>query len=65
MTTFGQSTGTGIVGMLAASPLAKGLFQRPIPESGGIGGGGGPYSSDELPEATGERFLATLRHELR
>ena len=34
VTVFGQSAGAGSVSMLAASPLARGLFQRAIAESG-------------------------------
>ena len=35
VTIFGESAGAAIVGMLAGSPVAKGLFQRAITESGG------------------------------
>jgi para-nitrobenzyl esterase len=34
VTIFGQSAGAGSVGILMASPVAKGLFQRAITESG-------------------------------
>jgi para-nitrobenzyl esterase len=36
VTIFGQSAGAMSVSLLAASPLAKGLFQRAIAESGGV-----------------------------
>jgi para-nitrobenzyl esterase len=35
VTIFGESAGGVSVSMLAASPAAKGLFQRAISESGG------------------------------
>ena len=35
VTIFGESAGAAIVGMLSGSPVAKGLFQRAIAESGG------------------------------
>jgi para-nitrobenzyl esterase len=35
VTIFGESAGAAIVGMLTGSPVAKGLFQRAITESGG------------------------------
>src|SRR5688572_20632364 len=35
VTIFGESAGAAIVGMLAGSPVAKGLFHRAITESGG------------------------------
>jgi para-nitrobenzyl esterase len=62
VTLFGQSSGAGVVAMLAASPLAKGLLQRAISESGGVSGGGGPYALPNLhvAETTGKRFLAML-----
>ena len=44
VTIFGQSAGAGSVSMLAASPLARGLFHRVIAESG---------SSFEPPKANG------------
>ena len=34
VTIFGESAGAAIVGMLAGSPVAKGLFQKAITESG-------------------------------
>ena len=34
VTLFGESAGSAIVGMLAGSPVARGLFQRAIAESG-------------------------------
>ena len=35
VTIFGESAGAAMVGMLSGSPVAKGLFQRAIAESGG------------------------------
>ena len=68
VTVFGQSAGGSTVGMLAASPLAKGLFQRAISESGDItssGLGGDAPLAGGLPglsaaEAVGKKFLAKL-----
>ncbi len=40
VTIFGESAGAAIVGMLAGSPVAKGLFQRAIAESGALDGAG-------------------------
>ncbi len=61
VTIFGQSAGGFTVGLLAVSPLAKGLFQRAISESGGIDDGA-PDDSLALPaaEAIGKRFLAQM-----
>ncbi len=56
VTIFGQSAGGGLVCRLAASPLAKGLFQRAISESGSLAGGGGLPAA----EAVGQSFLAQL-----
>jgi len=61
VTIFGESAGGFAVGLLAESPLAKGLFQRGISESGGIFVSAGPSSSDlRAAEASGERFLRKL-----
>lgn len=58
VTVFGESAGAVDIGMLLCSPLASGLFQRAIMESGPVLGLGYAHS---LPE--GERFgerVATL-----
>jgi para-nitrobenzyl esterase len=67
VTIFGESAGGVAVSMLAASPLAKGLFQRAISESGGnfqppkfaneAGLNGLPL---KLAEKEGEQFLTNL-----
>jgi para-nitrobenzyl esterase len=61
VTTFGQSSGGTAVAMLAASPLAKGLFQRAISESGSISSSG-VAGRPRLPaaEAIDRDFLARL-----
>jgi para-nitrobenzyl esterase len=73
VTIFGESAGGMAVSMLAASPEAKGLFQRAISESGGnLGppkkgaeGGAGPLTL-ESAEAVGKQFLDKLgAHDLR
>jgi para-nitrobenzyl esterase len=67
VTIFGESAGGYAVSMLAASPKAKGLFQRVISESGANftsprfaneGGLTGPPL--KVAEATGQSFLAKL-----
>src|SRR5438874_8010392 len=67
VTIFGESAGGIAVSMLAASPQAKGLFQRAISESGGSFGG--PKYTNEggvnvpplkVAEAKGQAFLARL-----
>ena len=58
VTIFGESAGGFSVGSLIASPLAKGLFQRAILESGtGIGGG---VSSRDDARAVALRFADSL-----
>jgi len=67
LTIFGESAGGISVSMLCASPLAKGLFEGAISESGGSfaparvdhEGGAGPPTLAEA-EKTGEAFLAKL-----
>ena len=68
VTIFGESAGGISVSMLAASPLAKGLFQRAISQSGGsfgpaqtgnIGGANVPPPLAD-GEAEGVAFLAKL-----
>jgi len=67
LTIFGESAGGISVSMLCASPLAKGLFEGAISESGGSfaparadhqSGVGSPTLTDA--EKTGEAFLAKL-----
>jgi len=67
VTIFGESAGGISVNMLTASPVAKGLFQRAISESGGSmappissGNAGGGVPVLALAEATGEKFLSGL-----
>lgn len=65
VTIFGESAGGISVSMLAASPLAKGLYQRAISESGGSltpprSGPGQGVPTLELAEETGRSFLASL-----
>jgi para-nitrobenzyl esterase len=67
VTIFGQSAGGVSVSMLAASPPAKGLFQRAISESGGSFGSA-KYANEEgvhvpplkVAETTGKTFLEKL-----
>ena len=49
VTLFGESAGGGSVNTLMASPLAKGLFQKAICESGG-GRANGPMAAPKLRE---------------
>lgn len=59
VTIFGQSAGGSSVGQLMVSPLARGLFQRAIGQSGGIGQGqGGRKLADA--EAAGATFAGAL-----
>jgi para-nitrobenzyl esterase len=67
VTIFGESAGGISVSMLAASPLAKGLFQRAISESGGSfapahrdAEGGENVPPLSVAEASGQKFLAKL-----
>jgi len=67
VTIFGESAGGISVSMLAASPLAKGLFAKAISESGGNFGSAkkddeGGLNMPTLPgaEAQGARFFQTL-----
>jgi para-nitrobenzyl esterase len=67
VTIFGESAGGIAVSMLAASPAAKGLFQRAISESGGSFGSA-KYSNEggvivpplKVAEAKGKAFLDKL-----
>ena len=55
VTIFGESAGAAMIGGLVGSPIAKGLFQRAIAESGHwMGLGMAPM----VPLATAERFAA-------
>jgi para-nitrobenzyl esterase len=67
VTIFGESAGGISVSMLAASPLAKGLFQRAISESGGsfapvrrANEGGENVQPLAVVERSGEAFLSKL-----
>jgi para-nitrobenzyl esterase len=67
VTIFGESAGGFAVSMLCASPLAKGLFQRAISESGGYfqppkyaNEGGQNGLPTKLAEKQGEQFLSSL-----
>jgi para-nitrobenzyl esterase len=58
VTIFGESAGGMSVGMLVASPMAKGLFQRAISESGGAVAP--TRGSLEMAEEQGREFLSKL-----
>ncbi len=67
VTIFGESAGGISVSMLAASPPAKGLFQRVISESGGsfaplkyANEGGQNVPPLKVAEAQGQAFLKKL-----
>jgi para-nitrobenzyl esterase len=67
VTIFGESAGGIAVSMLAASPVAKGLFQRAISESGGnfqppkfANEGGQNGMPEKLAEKQGQQFLKDL-----
>jgi para-nitrobenzyl esterase len=67
VTIFGESAGGIAVSMLAASPAARGLFQRAISESGGSFGsprfaneGGVNVPPLKVAEANGKAFLEKL-----
>ena len=65
VTIFGESAGGISISMLAASPLAKGLYQRAISESGGSltpphSGPGQGVPTLKTAEETGKAFLASL-----
>jgi para-nitrobenzyl esterase len=67
VTIFGESAGGISVSMLAASPLAKGLFQGAISQSGGSFGppqhvdeGGTNVPTLKVAEERGRRYLAKL-----
>jgi para-nitrobenzyl esterase len=58
VTIFGESAGGMSVGMLVASPMAKGLFQRAISESGGAVSP--TRGSLKMAEDQGKDFLSKL-----
>jgi para-nitrobenzyl esterase len=58
VTIFGESAGGMSVGMLVASPMAKGLFQRAISESGGAVSA--TRGSLKIAEDQGKDFLSKL-----
>jgi para-nitrobenzyl esterase len=60
VTIFGESAGSWSVNHLVASPLAKGLFQRAIGESGGAFGSMGTVFSKGEVENAGDAFAKTL-----
>ena len=67
VTIFGESAGGVSVSMLAASPLAKGLFQRAVSESGGSfaparisNEGGENVPPLSVAEASGAAFLSKI-----
>ncbi len=67
VTVFGESAGAISVSMLAASPLAKGLFHKAISQSGGAftpprlaDEGGHLTPAGSVAEAWGERFVASM-----
>jgi para-nitrobenzyl esterase len=57
VTIFGESAGSWSVNYLMAAPLAKGLFQRAIGESGGVFGG---VTKLEQVERSGSKFAASM-----
>lgn len=59
VTIFGQSAGGSAVGQLTISPLTRGLFQRAIAHSGGVGGGQGGRKLADAEQA-GVEFAASL-----
>ena len=56
VTIFGESAGSWSVNYLMATPLARGLFQRAIGESGGAFG---PMKTLAEVEASGQKFAAS------
>lgn len=59
VTIFGESAGGMSVGMLVTSPMAKGLFQRAISESGGAMGGDLKLNL-KTAEQQGKAYLSKL-----
>jgi para-nitrobenzyl esterase len=60
VTLFGESAGSFSVNAMMASPLARGLFQRAIGESGAFLGPELPLRSRAEAEEMGRRFAQTL-----
>ncbi len=61
VTIFGESAGSSAVSILMASPLARGLFQKGIGESGGaLGTGATSDSSLEVREKKDDVWVASL-----
>jgi para-nitrobenzyl esterase len=58
VTIFGESAGAKSVGFLVTSPMAKGLFQRAISESGGAAAP--PVLTLKEAEAQGKAYLSKL-----
>jgi len=56
VTVAGQSAGASDIASLITSPLAKGLFQRAIMESGGVAAGGGSPRTLAVAEDDGVKF---------
>jgi para-nitrobenzyl esterase len=61
VTIAGQSAGSFSVNALAASPVAKGLFQRVIAESGGMFNNDGRTLTLHAAEQTGVKIMTTLK----
>ncbi len=60
VTLFGQSAGGRCTWMHIASPWDRGLFQKAIVQSGGLGGGITRYPDIKQAESAGEKFLSYL-----
>jgi len=60
VTIFGESAGSMAVSTLLASPLAHGLFQKAIGESGAAFPGSDPMESKELREQKDAQWVTTL-----
>jgi para-nitrobenzyl esterase len=60
VTIFGESAGSFSVSALVASPLAKGLVQKAIGESGAFFGGGLSATDLASSEANGVKFAQSL-----
>jgi para-nitrobenzyl esterase len=61
VTVFGQSAGSHDTGILLTSPLAKGLINRAIEESGTVVINGMTIPSLAVGEQTGEKLIASLK----
>ncbi len=61
VTAMGESAGAHAIGILMASPLSKGLFQKAIGESGAFWDGpAGPLESFDDAHARGEAFMRRM-----